>query len=92
MIIKMKYHRSHHIEEKVEVHIQGIITEDMILVQGHILEREIHQNINIQITKMIENIVIITIIEGIDIVKGIIEIIPVEKEAEIDIKMKKKNQ
>ena len=79
MIIKMKYHRSHHIEEKVEVHIQGIITEDMILVQGHILEREIHQNINIQITKMIKNIVIITIIEGIDIVKGIIEIILVER-------------
>jgi hypothetical protein len=94
----MKIIPIHHIIIEKEIHIQKIIIEDMIHVQDHdqihIQEKDISKNIDMQTLEKIKNIMSTTtiiIIEGINIVKGIIDIIQVE-EVITDIKMKKRNQ
>ena len=96
MKIKKNF-KENHLIMKEEIHIPGIIIEEMNHVQDqdHIQEEKIHQNIDIRIIQIIKkkkNIVniIITIIEDISI--DIIEIIRVKEEVKIDIKMRKKNQ
>jgi hypothetical protein len=95
---KKKYLLIIHMKIEEMIHIQEIIIERKNIFlqdqdQGHIQEKEIHQNIGIQNTGTAEKEVsiIITIIEGIDIVEDIIEIIQVE-EVNIDIEKKRKNQ